>query len=102
MESNIQKDNGDHNPPAMAKALPPNVESNSGESPPLERKNMSSKGNNSNNLGEFITSPPHTLLLLAYDARLFCPLPMLVDYLPVCMYCRPMVVDCLLAICMEP
>ena len=78
----------------MAKASPANAESSSGESPPVERKDMSSNGNNSKNLGEFITIPLHTLLLLTYDARL------LVDYLPVCTHCRPMMLDCL-AICMD-
>lgn len=72
----------------MAKSSPAYAESNGGESPPSDRKDLSSNGNNSNNLGEYITSPLHALLLLTYDFRLFCPLPVLVDTLPVCMHCH--------------
>ena len=49
---------------AMAKASPSNAESSSGESPPVDRKDVSNNGNNSNDLiGEYINSPLQTLLL---------------------------------------
>ena len=51
-------------PPAMAEASPTTAESSSGESLPVDRKDVSNNGNKSNDLGEYITSPLQTLLLL--------------------------------------
>ena len=46
-ESNNDQDNADHNSPATANASPANVESSSGKSSPVDRKDRSSNGNNS-------------------------------------------------------
>ena len=46
-ESNNEQGNAGHNPSAIANASPANVESISGESPPVDRRDMSSNGNNS-------------------------------------------------------
>ena len=45
-ELNNEQDNAGHNSPAIANASPANVESSRGESPPVDRKDISSNGNN--------------------------------------------------------
>ena len=59
----MQEDQDPDKPPAMAKASPTTAESSSGESLPVDRKDVSNNGNKSNDLGEYINSPLQTLLL---------------------------------------
>ena len=46
-ESDFQQDNVGHNPPAKPNASPASAQSSSDESPPVDRKDMPSNGNNS-------------------------------------------------------
>ena len=99
--NNDIQDNAGHHSPAIANAPP--------VSPPVDRKDMSSNGNNSPVSGGniFRSNTYLTWIYILpspcfayYHVRLYCPPPALVDYVADCMHCRPMMLDCL-ALCMD-